>query len=182
MNKKRWICGILLALLISASTLSVFGADVEISGSAKFTNQVSRALTLLKEKAPKAYSITTNFVGRIEQGKKSGMWAYKKPPTYEIADRTTFYSVTWCAGSIAHDSFHSKLYHEYKNNHSGRVPNKIWTGVEAEKKCLKHQLEVLKKIKAPKHEIAYFSKLHGDHHDTNKDGKYDETDYKERDW
>ena len=182
MNTRKWIFSILLVLQISLSAISAFGSDVDISGSAKFTNQVSKALALLSKNTPEAYSMVTNYVGRIEQGKHSGMWAYKTPPTYEMADRTTFYSVTWCAGSIAHDSFHSKLYHEHKNKHGGRVPDKVWTGVDAEKQCLKYQLAVLKKIYAPKHEIAYFSKLHGTHHDVNKDGKYDWEDHNKRNW
>ena len=126
--------------------------------------------------------MVTNYVGKIVQGSHSGMWAYKDPPTYEMNDRTTFYSVTWCAGSIAHDAYHSKLYHDYKRNHSGPVPDKIWTGVDAEKKCLKHQLKVLKRIGAPKHEIDHCKKQIGNHHDVNKDGKYDWKDYKKRNW
>jgi hypothetical protein len=161
---------------------SANGSDVEISGSVEFTNQVSQALTLLKDKAPGAYGIVTNYVGKIEQYGRSGMSAYKDPPTYEMADRTTFYSVSWCASTIAHDSFHSKLYHEYKREHSGPVPDNVWTSVDAERKCLKHQLAVLTKIGAPKHEIDHCSKQDGTHHDVNKDGKYDREDYELRDW
>ena len=168
--------------MMSSLAFRVYGSDVDVSGSAKFKKQISLCLGLLKKKAPDAYRITTKYVGKIKQGKHSGMWAYKNPPTYEIADRTTFYSVTWCAGSIAHDSFHSKLYQDYKKTHSGRVPDKVWTGVEAEKKCLKHQLEVLKRIGAEKHELNYFSTLRGTHHDVNKDGKYDWDDQKKRNW
>ncbi|MEJ2424466.1 MAG: hypothetical protein P8101_08375 [Candidatus Thiodiazotropha sp.] len=182
MVQRRWFIDFLLILLISASTAHAFASGPEISGSAKFTSQVTQALDLLKMQAPEAYTIVADYVGRIEQGKKSGMWAFKNPPTYEMSDRTAFYSVSWCASTIAHDSFHAKLYQDYKESHSGRVPNSIWTGTEAEKKCLKHQLEVLKKINAPKHEIAYFTKLNGTHYDINKDGKYDWEDYEKRTW
>jgi hypothetical protein len=156
--------------------------EVAISGTPQFTNQVFQALALLLTKAPEAYTCVTNYMGKIEQGKKSGMWAYRNPPTYEMADQTAFYSVTWCAGSIAHDSFHSKLYHEYKAKHRGLVPDKVWTDVEAEKKCLQHQLAVLKKIGAPKSEIDHLEKMTGTHHDTNNDGKYDWDDYQKRNW
>lgn len=182
MNKKKWICVVLLNILISVFARSAIGADVEILGSAKFKNQVSRALTLLKKEAPEAFAIVIKYVGRIEQGKRSGMWAYKNPPTFEVADRTAFYSITWCASTIAHDAFHSKLYHDYKEKHSRRVPDDVWVGVEAEKKCLKHQLVVLKKIKAPKHEVTHLLKFDGTHNDINKDGRYDSEDYKKRDW
>lgn len=156
--------------------------EIEIKGSEKFQKRVTKALQLLKEKAPDAHEIVSEHVRRIEQGRHSGMWAYKTPPTYEMTERTAFYSLTWCAGSIAHDSLHSKLYRDYKKQHSGSVPDEVWTGRDAETKCLKHQLDVLKKIGAAKHEIEYCSKLKGTHHDANKDGKYDWEDHKTRDW
>src|SRR5688572_9506659 len=89
------------------------GADPEIVGSLQFSNQVHHALLLLRSRDTNAYGMVTNYIGRIEQGKRSGMWAYKSPPTYEMSDSTAFYSLTWCAATIAHDSFHSKLYHDY---------------------------------------------------------------------
>lgn len=175
----RWhLPGVLLVLAMGGAQAS----DIEISGSTRFREQVTRALTLLERDAPSAHSLVIKYVGRIQQGERSGMWAYKNPPTYEMADRTTFYSVTWCAGTIAHDSCHSALYHQYKDKRPGRVPDEVWTGVDAERKCLAHQLDVLNKINAPKNEITYFQKLHGTHHDINKDGKYDWDDYKGRNW
>ena len=92
------------------------------------------------------------------------MWAYKTPPTYEIADSTAFYSLTWCAATIAHDSFHSKLYHDHHKTHGGHVPDSVWTGREAEKQCMKHQLLVMEHIGASKWEI--------DHAKTQQDGHY----------
>src|SRR4051812_20258436 len=68
-------------------------ARIEIVGSTQFSNQVFQALFLLEARAPQAFDIITNYVGRIQQGTHSGMWAYKTPPTYEMADPTTFYSL-----------------------------------------------------------------------------------------
>jgi len=160
----------------------VLSHEIEIKGSEKFKKQVTKALVLMKLRAPDAYQVAIKYIGRIEQGEHSGMWAYKQPPTYEINDKTAFYSVTWCAGSIAHDSIHSKFFHEYSKNHTGPVPGNIWTGKDAENKSIKHQLNVLMKINAPKHEIDYCRNLKGTHHDANRDGKYDWEDYKKRNW
>ena len=91
------------------NSLKPAGKDIEIRGSKAFREQVNKSLKLLKNKAPDAYGIVIHNVGRIEQGKHSGMWAYKTPPTFELNDRTAFCSITWCASSIAHDSYHSKL-------------------------------------------------------------------------
>ena len=83
------------------------------------------------------------------------MWAGKRPPVFELSDRSAFFSVTWCAGAIAHDSFHSKLYHDYKRAHWLFVPSKVWKGHEVEVKCIEHQLQVLKEIGAPDSEVRW---------------------------
>jgi hypothetical protein len=143
--------------------------DIAIVGSARFTDQITMALALLKSKAPEAYAIVTDYVRRIEQGEHSGMWAYRTPPTYEINDRTAFYSVTWCAATIAHDSFHSKLYHDYKRIHGEPVPDAVWTGTAAEKRCMKHQLRVMALIGAPKNETEYAKSQAGGHYVDDKE-------------
>ena len=153
--------------------------DVEIIGSERFTNQIVQALTLLKRKAPEAHGIVISYVKRIEQGARSGMWAYKTPPKFEMGDRTTFYSVTWCAAAIAHDSLHSKLYHNYKAMQHGPVPDAIWTGTEAEKLCMQHQLAVMERIGAPKNEIDHAKRLADAHYVNDKETW---RDYQKRNW
>jgi hypothetical protein len=159
---------------------NVLGSDVEIVGSAKFTDQIVNALALLKSKAPEEYAIVVTYVKRIEQGEHSGMWAYKTPPTYEMNDKTTFYSLTWCAATIAHDTCHSKLYHDFKATHEGsQVPVAIWTGTDAEKQCMKYQLKVMSLIDSPKNEFDY-SKLQADGHYAGDNGSWNE--YQHRSW
>lgn len=157
-------------------------APPEIVGSPKFAAQIRKALALLERRSPKVYETVCAYVRRIEQGSRSGMWAYRTPPTLELADVTSFYSRTWCAGSIVHDAIHSRLYHEHRATHGGRVPHDVWTGPDAERECLRHQLAALKAIRAPGHEIAHCKKQRGDHHDINGDGKFDWEDHKLRDW
>lgn len=165
--------------LFAASCLAARAAEPEIVGNAAFSNQVSKALTLLQSRDTNAYSIVTNFVGRIQQGPRSGMWAYRKPPTYEMSDSTAFASLPWCAATIAHDSFHSKLYHDYRKTHKGQVPEEVWTGRAAEMKCMAHQIAVMERIGASKIEIEHARKM--------SDGSYvkpKETwqDYTNRSW
>jgi len=149
--------------------------DLEIRGTATFVNQVVAALTLLRTNSPEAYRIVTNNIGIIKQAKRSGMAAYSTPPAFELNGRTAFHSLTWCAGCIAHDSFHSKLYHDYLKQHLGaeRVPDDVWTGEAAEWRCLEHQTRVLKDIGASFDEISWSS-------ETNN--RYWEVDYNKRDW
>jgi hypothetical protein len=151
----------------------------EILGSGKFSNQVYQAIQLLRARDLEAYIIVTNHVGRIQEGERSGMWAFRVPPTYEMSDITALYSVTWCAATIAHDSFHSKLYHDYLRDHSGPVPDAVWTGISAEQQCMKFQLVVMEHIGAPVMEVT--------HAKQQADGRYvkdRETwqDYQQRKW
>ena len=148
-------------------------------GSVGFSNQVHQAILLLRARDVDASAVVTNYVGRIQEAERSGMAVDKTPPTYEMSDTTAFYSLTWCAATIAHDSFHSKLYHEYQKAHVGWVPNSVWTGTGAEQKCVKHQLTVMERIGATKQEIDYAK--------TQADGHYvkdNETwhDHKKRKW
>ena len=172
---------IFLSIYLSAQW-SLIQSDIKIIGTDKFKKQVKEALDLLKEKSPRAYAMANRYIGIIEQSQRSGMTAYEEPPSFQLADRSAFYSITWCAGVIAHDSYHSKLYHDYKDFHKRRVPNEIWIGANAEKKCMKHQLQILKEIGAPAHEIEHTKKTNPNFYDVNQDGQYDWDDYEARDW
>jgi hypothetical protein len=156
MNKLRFsICVAVAVLACSSACNRARTSGPEIVGSVRFSNQVYQAILLLKTRDMEAYVIVTNYVGRIQEGNHSSMWAYKTPPTYEMTDDTAFYSLTWCAATMAHDSFHSKIYLDYWKAHDGNVPDVAWTGTAAERECMKHQLEVMNRIGATQKEIDY---------------------------
>ncbi|MGH7970605.1 MAG: hypothetical protein ACREIC_17910 [Limisphaerales bacterium] len=136
-------------------------------------------MRLLRHRDIEAYRILTNYVGRIKESERSGMWAAATPPTYEMSDKTALYSLTWCAATIAHDSFHSKLYHDYKRGHAGPVPDLEWTGVAAEQQCMKHQLDVMKRIGAPKPELEH-ARAEADGHYVKDNETWE--DYRKRSW
>jgi hypothetical protein len=154
----------------------------KVTGSAQLRAQVEAALEVLKNKTPEVYALIQEHVAIIAEGKTSGMWAYRNPPTFEITSTSAAYSITWCAGIIAHDAYHSKLYHDYLRSKGPPVPDEIWTGAEAEKLCIQFQLSVLRKIGAPDHEIEYCRTLNGEHFDVNKSGKNDWDNYFKRNW
>lgn len=156
---------------------------IEIKGDTEFVEQTVAALTLLEQKAPDAFQKIQTYVGIIEQGEHSGMWAWEQPPRYEVGDATAFYSVTWYASTIAHDATHSELYAQYQTAHPGElVPEEAYGGVDIERFCIGYQLEVAKRIGAPQSEIDYLSSLDGTHCDLDNDGDCDWDDYKNRDW
>jgi hypothetical protein len=156
---------------------------IEVRGGAEFITQTVAALTLLEQKAPDAFQKIQTYVGIIEQGEHSGMWAWETPPRYEVGDATAFYSVSWYASTIAHDATHSELFTQYQIAHPGEpVPQEAYGGVEIERFCIGYQLEVAKRIGAPQSEIDYLSSLDGTHCDLDKDGDCDWDDYQNRDW
>ncbi len=172
----RLVPALLLALAFCGCARA---AEPEIVGSERFSKQVRQALLLLKARDAGAYAIVTSYIGRIQQGERSGMWAYRTPPTYEMSDATSSYSLTWAAATIAHDSFHSKLYHDHRKAHGGPVPDAVWTGTAAEQQCMQHQLAVMRRIGATQREIDHAMKQAGGQYTKDRE-TWDE--YKKRNW
>jgi hypothetical protein len=168
----RLICFLFLALGVLPLGRA-FAAGIEIKGTEKFKSAVTNALALLETKAPESYRVVTNYIGVIEESEHSGMRANESPPVFGLNDTSAYYSLTWCAGDIAHDSFHSKLYHEYLAAHAGTVPDSVWIGHEAEVKCLKFQATTLKAIGAPAKEVVYCESISPD---------YSDVPYSQRNW
>lgn len=189
-QRSRWLAGavvavaglILVVVILGAPSSQVFDG-LRVTGSTSFRTQVVSALVLLRDKSPAAYGIVTNHLGVIKQARRSGMRSDLSPPTFELANPTAFYSLTWCAGSIAHDSMHSKIFQDFRKAHDGAQPPHAWSSqVEEEKKCIAHQLQVLREIGAPTLEIDHCAEQDGTHPDVNKDGKYDWDDYEKGNW
>jgi hypothetical protein len=159
-----------------------FSHSIDIEGNEKYRKQVKSCLDLLALKAKKEYELIENNVGVISQHGKSGMRAWENPPLYQMSDKTAYYSLTWCAGTIAHDAYHSFLYKKHSLNNGKRTPYNKWAGFSSEKQATDFQLKVMKKIGASPHEVDYLRTLDGTHGDVNGDGKLTQEDYKQRDW
>jgi hypothetical protein len=155
---------------------------LDIVGSKTFIDKTSEALSLLKQKCPYAHHKIQTYVGLIEQGEHSGMWAFENPPRYEVGQRTVDSSITWYASTIAHDATHSELFHNYLEQHGAPVPDEAWADVEAEQFCIAYQLQVLKAIGGTEYEIEYLESQTGTHCDVDSDGDCDWNDYENRDW
>jgi hypothetical protein len=130
---------------------------VEISGSDEFLSRTKEALDLLRPTP--FFSDIQRTIALITQGKRSGMKASAKKPTFVVGKPTWRHSALWYAGAIAHDSYHSKLYHEVRAITGKQPPADCWTGSDAEKKCLAFQIEVLQSLHADENTVAYLKKL-----------------------
>lgn len=130
---------------------------IEIKGSPAFLVCTREALALLR-RTP-FFKVIPRYIAVIKQGRRSGMRAYAKRPTFVVGKRTWTYSALWYTGAIAHDSYHSKLYREARAITGKKPPADCWTGSEAEKKCLAFQIEVLKALHANEKTLAYLEEL-----------------------
>jgi len=167
----------------TATTDPTIYGRIKIKGNSAFMTQTRAALDVLEQKDPAAYKKIQTYVGIIEQGEHSGMWAWEQPPRYEVNDVTAFFSVTWYASTIAHDATHAELYAQYQTAHPGEsVPEDAYGGVPIERFCIGYQLDVAKRIGAPQSEIDYLSTLDSTHCDVDHDEDCDWNDYLKRDW
>lgn len=135
----------------------------------EFKTKVEEALNVLKDKGA-YYSIITTNVDKIIAFEKSGADVYKS--TVQVARPTFDNSLTWLASVLVHESHHIAQHKSKKQ----------WTGTEAEQECNNLQLETLRLIGAPQHEITYMLSQTGEHTDLNQDGKVTNKDYELRDY
>lgn len=141
--------------------IPAFTSSIEIRGDTACQSSTLTALQLLSLNASTHYTTATKYISVIEciaQG--SGMYAYENPPRYVVGDATRNAGTAWYASTIAHDSGHSKLYHDYLSAHPGQtVPEDVWTGEAAERTCLEAQYDALAKIGGTQSQLDYVKNI-----------------------
>lgn len=147
-----------VASTTKATTTTLNARTIQVDGSAAFTTETNKALTLLK--GAKEYTEITQNVAKIKEHSASGMNVYANVPTYEVGQTTWQAGTLWYAGTIAHDSYHAKLYNNAKAANGGKEPAaNTWTGPAAETKCLNYQIKVLEQLVASQADIDYLKQL-----------------------
>ena len=128
--------------------------SVEVRGSTAFRVCTREALELLQSSP--LFGAARDHLRVIREGRRSGMKAWAEKPTFTVGAATWRHSAVWYAGAIAHDAYHAKLYIDAKKGKGLREPDSnTWTGVEAEKKCLAFQCQVLVELNADEKIISY---------------------------
>lgn len=150
--------------------------EIEIIGDNDFIEKTKEALDLLENKAPIYYAVVIRYIGVIEWAETgSRMLAWEDPPLCRVGEATVNAGTIWYAGTIVHDSIHSKLYYDYLvENPSGPVPDEVWTGKGAEAQCLNVQYDALEKIGADQNTLDYIKNV--------INTEYWEIPYEERWW
>jgi hypothetical protein len=127
---------------------------IEVRGGMEFRQSTGDALALLQ--ALNEFALIRTHLGVIRQGKRSGVRIRATRAIFTVGAPTWSHSVLWYAGTIAHDAYHAKLYHDAKLAHPTARPHADdWTGVAAEKACLGFQRAVLMMLNAPPSILNY---------------------------
>lgn len=139
--------------------------DIIIDGSSDCVTRTYQALNLLKSKDIDHYNLAMTYIGKITcttSGAGTGMYAWEKPPRFQIGMDSVNASIPWYAGDIVHDAWHSKLYNDYMATADPSVvyaPNDIWTGETAELACIEVQYESLSAIGGSQAELDWLKEV-----------------------
>ncbi len=127
------------------------GNEITIQGDMKCQKETREALQYLKEKTPEYFKMVEKYIGAIQcVASGSGIDVYERPPLFRVGDATREAGTEWYAGSIVHDSCHVWLYDFYAKKHPfSAVPQDVWSGKEAEMKCIDIQEKMLRQAGAP---------------------------------
>jgi hypothetical protein len=156
----------------------------KLIGSPEFKECINLALSYLIKHDRESAELICKYSGFISENKRTCMIAFTDPPTIFISKRTACGSCTWCARTLVHEAWHSKLYNDFlKRNHGMAVPDDVWTGPQCEVLCNERGLQCLIRISASDHEIECARrKLYTSDIDLNNDGKIDDDEYFLADW
>jgi hypothetical protein len=132
-----------------APTATAIPTSVEVRGTADFVTWTQRALDLVKRSAPEWYDQVVRSI-RVITSVPAGSGIFVQTKTFQVGNETAHapgfneaQQLIWYAGTIVHDSCHSRLYQEGKP-HSGKA---------AEVACLTDQKAALLKFETS----SYFS-------------------------
>lgn len=127
----------------------------KIIGDPEYVAKITEALNILKNEAPSQYEMVVKYIRVIEVNESgSGMCAWEEPPRFIIGKKSVEQfgpgspmSPVLLAGVLVHDAAHSKLYRDYNSENPGsEVPSDVWTGMDAESKCVVVQYDAVKKL------------------------------------
>jgi hypothetical protein len=130
-----------------------------ISGNPAFEDRTRQALELLGASA--TFRSVRPFLDAIRQAHRSGLVAWWGRATFEVGGPTWQAPLVWYAGAIVHDAGHARLYRVHRRRLFG-IPftrPSAWTGVEAERVCLRLQLAALREMNAGQATLDYVASL-----------------------
>ncbi len=185
------ICPVLAGSIFSQKSVTIEGFSVESNSifinEDIFIARITEASHLLKQKSPAEFAIMQSVIGKIRAKQSSGANFNEEIMTIDIAKPTFDASLEWLASVLIHETNHIKKFKDTgkKFGDAHLMSDKkaaMRVMINEELECNGIQAAALQNVGGKKYEIDYLKSLKGDHFDINKDGKYDEWDYKNRNW
>jgi hypothetical protein len=165
------------AIKLENTSTNPVAPSVKIEGNGDFQLQVTKALLLIKLCDFEMFARVTNAVGIVREDSETSAAATNRPPMVRMTSNTAFHSLTWCAGGLVHEAHHISL---AKRRGDTNQINPVFGNVRGYKdyqreelECFALELEILKKMNAPRDEIDFVRSQDGTHFDPNRDGKLD---------
>ncbi len=151
---------------------------IPVKGGMAFCGRVDSALKLLKKKSYYDLQYVLKYIKAIEKGDRSVVSAYSERPTIYLKEDTLNKTSGPGLGAIlVHEACHVEM--RAKNGYG----NPSYEAQQKEElECMAKEKETLKKLGGSEKEVQYIRRQDGLHFDTNKDGKYDRTDYEKQTW
>ncbi|MCX6733463.1 MAG: glycoside hydrolase family 16 protein [Candidatus Peregrinibacteria bacterium] len=119
---------------------------MKVKGDAECQSNVDGALNQLRDK-PWYYNFVVDYIDLIECVETgSVMWVWETPRRH-TAGRPTRDDPVQFADDLIHEACHSHEYTDYHDaNPNKDVPEDVYSGHDAEEKCLNYQTEYLRRI------------------------------------
>ncbi len=125
-------------------------SGIEIRGNDTCNTETTAALNLLSSSAVSYFSNVQVNIGVIEcVDSGSGMYVWENPPRFAAGADTRNAGTMWYAGSIAHDSCHSRQYKDGRD----------YSGRDAEAECLNFQYGTLEAMGADQSTLDYVKNI-----------------------
>ena len=127
---------------------SISYGSIVVCGDTEFQKISAEALDMLKEKAADALDLVEKNIGFIYQYKSSGIFSSIMPSICTIKKESIIRSPTYYSGILCHEAYHVFLYHSFKNSNPliKEVPPEVYSGAEAEAKCVKYSRQIMEKL------------------------------------
>lgn len=171
-------------------------AALDIQGSPEFKKQVTAALKLIWTADRESFLFIKRYIYMIKNEDRTAFYLDSGLPAAAISKDHAFRSVSWCAGILAHQAFHSYVTFSYKKakKKSAGVPpppgsdsrpasmpmttfnydlTNLDSLLELEAKASQFQAAILEKIGAPRKELNEVLKRKPRDFKTGHDGHYD---------
>lgn len=172
-----------------------YDSTLKMSGSKGFKRQITEALRLIWLYDKPSFRFVRKYIYEIKSSNSTEFLIENGTPIIVISDKNAYKSVTWCAGIIAHHTFHAyarvvrnrgkknKIIPPVPGTKSGKVsleginPLAVdFTGLETilaiEDKASDFQMRLLGKIGAPKTEINLIKNRNPKDFSISHDGSY----------